>query len=105
MGECLLYFLMSMGIGLLRGVWAMVALVVFGVVTCCIGFCATSIPFAGSYIVALLCLPVLTFDRAYVLYFVAQFGPEYQIGWQTPVGHGFPVIVDAPSEPPAAPGV
>jgi len=45
------------------------------IVTCCIAFCFLVLPFIGT----LLMLPVLVFKRAYALYFLAQFGPQYDV--------------------------
>ena len=55
------------------------------VVTCCIAGCLMALPFAGT----VLLLPVLIFKRAYPLYYLAQYGPRYEV---------FPV----PTEPPVA---
>jgi hypothetical protein len=103
-GVCLLYFLFLIVVAIVRGIWAMAALVILGLVTCCIGFFLMAIPFVGSYIVALTSLPVLVFDRAYCLHFIAQFGPEYQMAWQMPAVGGFPVVMDSAPPPPGPPG-
>jgi len=42
-------------------------------VTCCCAGCLMALPYLGT----VLLLPVLVFKRAYPLYFLAQFGPEY----------------------------
>jgi hypothetical protein len=108
LGACILYFLLSVVIAIVQGLWAMAAMLVFSLATCFIGCCLASIPFVGTYILAVLCLPVLAFDRAYTLYFISQFGPDYQVAWQVPAAGGFPVIMDEPSgdhppEPPTTP--
>jgi hypothetical protein len=64
-----------------------VAIIVAGLATCCIGFLILAIP----YINQVLLLPVSYTWRAFSVEFLEQFGPEYQI---------FPL--PAPPEP--APG-
>lgn len=44
-------------------------------VTCCIAGCLLMLPFVGT----VLLLPVLVFKRAYPLYYLAQFGPQYDL--------------------------
>jgi hypothetical protein len=56
-------------------------------VTCCIAACFLALPFIGT----VLLLPVLIFKRSYSLYYLAQYGPEYDV---------FPK--PAPMAPPAA---
>ena len=43
--------------------------------TCCIAGCFLAIPYVGT----VLLLPVLVFQRAYSLHFLAQFGREYDV--------------------------
>jgi hypothetical protein len=43
--------------------------------TCCIAGCLMAIPYIGTVVL----LPVLVFDRAYSLYYLAQFGPAYNL--------------------------
>lgn len=50
-------------------------ILMFGLITCCVGFILLILPYIGS--VAL--LPVLVPMRAYGPYFLAQFGPEWEI--------------------------
>jgi len=64
-----LYFLFQIVLGLATG--AIVITVVL--VTCCILCCALAIPFVGT----VLLLPILVFRRAYSLYYLAQYGEEY----------------------------
>ena len=45
------------------------------IVTCCIAACFLALPFVGT----VLLLPILVFKRAYALYFLAQFGPQYDV--------------------------
>lgn len=66
------------------------ALIVAAVlVTCCLAGCLMVLPFIGT----VLLLPILIFKRSYSLYFLAQFGPEYEV---------FPRPA-APPAPPVAP--
>ena len=44
-------------------------------VTCCCAGCLMALPYLGT----VLLLPVLVFKRSYSLYFLAQFGPEYDV--------------------------
>jgi len=44
-------------------------------VTCCLAGCLLAIPYLGTVFF----LPVLVFERSYSLYFLAQFGPRYNV--------------------------
>ena len=66
-------------------------------ITCCCAGCLLLLPYLGT----VLRLPVLVFKRSYSLYFLAQFGPEYDV---------FPPPPPPPSSPdlppmPVAPSV
>lgn len=69
LGNVVLYLvfrlLLSMAIGI----------IIFGLilVTCCIAGCLFALPFLGTVFL----LPVLVFVRAYPLYYLSQFGPEW----------------------------
>jgi hypothetical protein len=64
-------------------------LVIFAVLlTCCIAGCLMALPYLGT----VLFLPVLIFQRSYALYYLAQYGPQYDV---------FPV--PPASEPPPPP--
>lgn len=54
-----------------------IAASVFAVVlvTCCIAGCLLAIPYLGT----VLFLPVLTFQRAYSIYYLRQYGPDYDV--------------------------
>jgi hypothetical protein len=65
------------------------------VVTCCIACCFLLLPFVGT----VLLLPVLVFKRAYPLYYLAQYGPQYDVFPKPPASTSAP---DAPM-PPLAP--
>lgn len=70
-GEFVLYLLFQIVIGLAIGV--MVVMVVL--MTCCIAGCVLAIPYVGT----VLFLPVLVFKRSYSLYYLAQYGPAYNV--------------------------
>ena len=53
------------------GVLVLVAIVV----TCCIAGCLMALPYLGTVVL----LPVLVFKRSYSLYYLAQFGPAYDV--------------------------
>lgn len=59
--------------------------------TCCLAGCLMLLPFVGT----VLLLPVLIFKRAYPLYYLAQFGPQYDVFPRAPV----PPESPAPSQP------
>ena len=67
----MLYFLFQIVLGVAIG--TLIVMVVL--VTCCCAGCLMALPFLGT----VLLLPVLIFKRAYPLYFLAQFGPEYDV--------------------------
>jgi len=76
-GKFALYILFQIVLGLVIG-----ALVVAAVlITCCTAACFLMIPFVGT----VLLLPILIFKRAYSLFYLAQFGPEYDVFPQPPV--------------------
>jgi hypothetical protein len=70
-GNFILYFLMKIVLSMAIG--AMVLMVVL--VTCCLAGCIMALPYLGT----ILLLPVLVFKRAYSLYFLAQFGREFDV--------------------------
>ncbi len=82
-GNFCLYILFQIVLGMAIG--AIVMLVVL--VTCCLAGCLMLLPFVGT----VLLLPVLVFKRAYPLYYLAQFGPQYDV---------FPVPPALPAQPP-----
>jgi hypothetical protein len=82
-------------------VWFIFALLALCIATLCIGYILAVIPIAGSYVHALITLPVLAFKSAFKLHFISQFGSEYQIIWQSSPQSGFPVIFnESESAPP-----
>lgn len=74
------YLLFQIVVNMVIGMMILLAILV----TCCIAGCLMVLPFVGT----VLLLPVLVFKRSYPLYYLAQFGPRYDV---------FPV----PTEPPA----
>ncbi len=93
-GSFVLYLLFQVVLALAIG--AMFLIVV--VVTCCIAGCLLALPYLGT----VLALPILTFSRCYSLYYLAQFGPQYDVfPPPAPPAPGFP---PPPSpNPPVAP--
>ncbi len=57
------------------GILVVIAIIIFGFVTCCIGFLMLMIPYLGS----VLLLPVSYTYRAYSIEFLSQFGEEFTL--------------------------
>ncbi|MFM1942564.1 MAG: hypothetical protein RI897_1546 [Verrucomicrobiota bacterium] len=70
-GAFVLYLLFQVVLAI--GVGALVFAAVL--LTCCVAGCLLAIPFVGT----VLMLPVLVFDRAYSLIFLAQLGADYRL--------------------------
>ena len=70
-GTFILYFLFQIVLAIAIGV------IVFGavIITCCIAGCLMLLPYVGTVVL----LPVLMFKRCYSLYFLAQFGRDYDV--------------------------
>jgi hypothetical protein len=68
-GQFALYLLFQIVLNIIIGA------IVFGVIllTCCLAGCLMILPFIGTVVL----LPVLVFKRAYPLYYLAQYGPQY----------------------------
>lgn len=85
-GRTVLYVLFRWLLNMLIGM-IILALVIC---TCCIAACFLGIPYIGT----VLLLPILVFQRSYSLYYLAQYGPEYDVfgpdggegGEETPQG-------------------
>ena len=107
LGSCLLFILFLVVVRIVRGIWAMIAVIAFSLLTCCIGHVLLIIWIVGTYVIAFLCLPTLAFEQALKLQFISQFGNEYNVVWRTAVGGGFPVILNpvAPEPPSDAPRI
>ncbi|MFZ0828153.1 MAG: hypothetical protein WAO02_12080 [Verrucomicrobiia bacterium] len=67
--QFVLYLLFQIVLTMAIGMLVLMAVLV----TCCCAGCLMLLPFLGT----VLLLPVLVFKRAYSLYFLAQFGPEF----------------------------
>ncbi len=63
------------------GIAAAMLIIVAGLLTCCCGWCLVSLPYIGTVVT----LPLWVFFRCYSLYFLAQFGPEWQLLPDEPV--------------------
>ncbi|MGD0058379.1 MAG: hypothetical protein ABSD58_03085 [Verrucomicrobiia bacterium] len=81
-GRFIVYLLFQIVLGMLV---IMIVLAAF-VVTCCIACCLVIIPYIGT----VLLLPLLAFMRSYSLYYLAQYGPHYDV---------FPPAPPAPTPP------
>jgi hypothetical protein len=71
MGIFILYFLFQIVLCMAIGVIVLGAILI----TCCIAGCLMILPYIGT----VLLLPVLMFKRCYSLYFLAQFGREFDV--------------------------
>ena len=70
-GDFVLYILFQIVLAMAIGM-----LVFFAVIaTCCIAGCLMILPYLGTVVL----LPVLVFKRSYSIYFLAQFGPAYDV--------------------------
>ena len=70
-GDFALYVLFQIVLGMAIGSLVLVAIIV----TCCIAGCLMLLPYVGT----VLLLPVLVFKRSYSTYYLAQFGPAYDV--------------------------
>ena len=69
LGNLVLYFLFRIVLAI-----AIIAVMVGAVlVTCCLAGCLFALPYVGTVFL----LPILVFERAYSLHYLAQFGPDY----------------------------
>ena len=71
LGNLVLYFLFQIVLAIV------VTALVMGVVlvTCCVAGCLFALPYLGTVFL----LPILVFDRAYSLHYLAQLGPDYDV--------------------------
>ena len=46
-----------------------------GCMTCCVGFCLMALPYVGTVIL----LPIRVFERSYSAYYLAQYGPQFNV--------------------------
>ncbi len=70
-GKFALYILFQIVIHMAAGT----LLVALACVTCCIAGCIMAIPYIGVVFI----LPVLVFTRSYSLYYIRQYGPEFDV--------------------------
>ncbi len=70
-GTFILYFLFQIVLAMAIGTIVVVVILI----TCCIAGCLMALPYLG----AVLLLPVSMFKRCYSLYFLAQFGRDYDV--------------------------
>lgn len=91
LGPVLLYLLFSV-------VLAMAFLAIACVLTC-VTCCITAIPYVGTVIL----LPVYVFFMAYLLLFLRQFGPEFDVWASVAPVEPAPALIDPPSVPPTEP--
>lgn len=70
-GGIILFYIMKLLLGFLSGI----IFIVLSIVTCCIFFCLSAIPYVGM----VLWLPYYVFIRSYSLYYMAQFGDEWNV--------------------------
>jgi hypothetical protein len=87
-GEFIVYFLFQIVLAI--AIFVLVLAVVL--VTCCIAGCLLVLPYLGT----VLFLPVLVFNRAYSLHYLAQFGPEYDVFAPPPAPPQLPPVPLAP---------
>ncbi len=91
-GSFVLYLLFQIVLGMAIGMLVLAVIIV----TCCIAGCILAIPYLGT----VLLLPVLVFTRSYSLYFLRQFGPEFDVfpqNTQPPTGSVMPTPGTGPS--------
>ncbi len=70
-GRFALYILFQIVIGMATGAIVLAAILA----TCCCACCILSIPYLGT----VLMLPILVFQRSYSLYYLRQYGPEFDV--------------------------
>jgi len=70
-GRFALYILFQIVIGMAIGAIVLAAVLV----TCCCAACILGIPYIGT----VLMLPILVFKRSYSLYYLGQYGPEFDV--------------------------
>lgn len=71
LGQFAIYLLFQIVLAIAIGAIVLIAILM----TCCIAGCLMMLPFVGTVLV----LPVLVFKRAYPLYYLVQFGPQYNV--------------------------
>ncbi len=89
----LFHVALSIGVGLL--------LIAFIFVTCCLAGCILVIPYIGTVFI----LPIPVFLRAFSLFYLAQYGPNYDAFLAPEVPEPFPAPGPQPPLAPPSPGV
>lgn len=92
-GQFALYILFQIVLSMAIGILVVMVILL----TCCIAGCLMALPFIGTVVL----LPVLIFKRAYPLYFLAQFGPQFDV-FPAAVPPAPPVSPAPPMPPPTA---
>ena len=94
-GSIVVFYLMRIVLGMAGGMVMM------------LGMCLTCFLAALPYLGAVVFLPIFVFNRSYSLYFLRQFGPQYNliVDLPEPTLQAFPVIMPAPPPPDAAASV
>jgi hypothetical protein len=87
-GSFALYILLQIALSMATGALVVVAVCL----TCCTAFCLLAIPYIGT--VAL--LPIAVFLRSYSLYYLAQYGPQFDVFVQS-FYQDDTVVLDLPS--------
>ena len=90
-GKFTVYILFQIVLAMAIGAIVVMAILV----TCCIAGCLMLLPFVGT----VLLLPVLVFKRAYPLYYLAQYGPQFNVFPAPPLP---PIPPASPLQPLAA---
>ena len=75
-GKFTLYLLFQIVLAIAIGTLVLFAILL----TCCIAGCLMALPYLGT----VLLLPVLIFQRSYALYYLAQYGPQYDVFHEPP---------------------
>ena len=88
LGNLVLYFLFRIVLAISIAVVVVVAVLA----TCCIAGCLFALPYLGTVFL----LPILVFERAYSLHYLAQFGRDYDVF----SGITFPLPPSTPLRPP-----
>ena len=70
-GWFILYILFQIVLAMVLG---MLVAFIF-LLTCCVACCLAMLPYIGTVVL----LPIIVFKRAYSAYFLAQFGPSYDV--------------------------
>jgi hypothetical protein len=70
-GQFALYILFQIVLTMAIGILVLFAIIL----TCCIAGCLLLLPYLGTVFL----LPVLVFKRSFSLYYLAQYGPEYDV--------------------------